>query len=147
MSSAGWPLERLAFTPLSMAQTNKKWTMFLFSENYIYRHVIKKNQLWCIDVAEFTLFSLWFVSAILPACWTLLFSSLSLHRVLLPYMHTHIHTAFPSFFLQSFLPSFLAHPSTLTLSPPPWETQHSVTVVVLPGSCGGDSGSSTQGLE
>lgn len=118
MSSAGWPLERLAFTPLSMAQTNKKWTMFLFSENYIYRHVIKKNQLWCIDVAEFTLFSLWFVSAILPACWTLLFSSLSLHRVLLPYMHTHIHTAFPSFFLQSFFPPSLHIPPP-SLSPLP----------------------------
>ena len=54
--------------------------------------------------------------------------------------------------MQHFPPSFPVvpfHPSSLLplASPPPWETQRSVTVVVLPGSCGGDSGSSTQRLE
>lgn len=37
------------------------------------------------------------------------------------------------------------HSSFPAAPPPPWETRSSVTAAVLPGSCGGDSGSSTQG--
>lgn len=63
----------------------------------------------------------------------------------LPYIHPHKHIQHftPFFSAIPFPPSFLLPPA----SPPPWETQCSVTVVVLPGSCGGDSGSSTQRLE
>lgn len=52
----------------------------------------------------------------------------------------HTHTL-PSSPPSSFLSALSRHP------PPPWETQCSVTVVVPPGSCGGDSGSSVQRLE
>lgn len=94
------------------------------------------------------LFSAIFFShfCLLQAYWSLPFSPFLLEPQRRPIPYTlapRTHKQTRTFSIVPFPPSSLLPPA----SPPPWETQCSVTVVVLPGSCGGDSGSSAQRLE
>lgn len=99
-----------------------------------------ENAPYCTDhkrgnISHFLISLLFFSSLLPPHSISTSFSAQSTRPACCVRTHTHARTS---------LPSFLSPPSTL---PSPVGNPCSVTAVVLPGSCGGDSGSSAQRLQ